>query len=113
MKKFLVLSSLLFVPMFASAATVGSVLKVFSDTINAVIPIILALAVLYFFWGLAKYVLNSANEDAKEEGRNIMIWGIIALFVMVSVWGLIALLQDTFDVDSQSPNQFIPEIIER
>jgi hypothetical protein len=31
----------------------------------------------------------------------------------VSVWGLIALLQDTFDVDSQSPNQFIPEIIER
>jgi len=111
MKKFLVLSSLLFVPMFASAATVGSVLKVFSDTINAVIPIILALAVLYFFWGLAKYVLNSANEDAKEEGRNIMIWGIIALFVMVSVWGLIALLQDTFDVDSQSP--IIPGKIER
>ena len=105
MKKFFVLSGLLVVPMFASAATGGldGVLDVFAKLINAAIPVVLALAVLYFFWGLAQFVLNSANEEKKAEGRNIMIYGIIALFVMVSVWGLIKLLQQTFGVENTTP----------
>ena len=81
----------------------GSVLGVFSDLINLAIPVVIALAVLYFFWGLAQYVLYSGDEGKKEEGRNIMIYGIIALFVMVSVWGLIGILQRTFGVQDQPP----------
>ena len=103
MKTFLVLSGLLIMPLSASAQNLQSVLGTFSNLINLAIPVVLALAVLYFFWGLAQYVLNAANEDKKAEGRNIMIWGIIVLFVMVSVWGLIRLLQDTFNVGGQTP----------
>ena len=109
MKKFFVVSGLLVVPFLASAQTVVSsgglfsVFKTITNVINTAIPLVLALAVLYFFWGLAQYVLNSANEDKKEEGRNIMIWGIIALFVMVSVWGLVRMLQTTFGLDTTTP----------
>jgi len=50
-----------------------------------------------FFWGLVKYLWSMSNEDA-HEGLKIMFWGIIAIFVMVSIWGLIALLQRSFNV---------------
>lgn len=103
MKTFLVLSGLLIAPLSASAQNLQGVLGIFSDLINLAIPIVIALAVLYFFWGLAQYILNSSDESKKEEGRTIMIYGIIALFVMVSVWGLIRLLQETFNVKDQNP----------
>ena len=111
MKTFFVISGFLAVPLFASAQNLGTVLGVFSDIINLAIPVVLALAVLYFFWGLAQYILSA--DEKKEEGRNIMIYGVIALFVMVSVWGLIALLQDTFDVGGTDPSQLIPGEIKR
>ena len=117
MKTFFVASGLLAMPLLTLAATDGlqGVLTTFSGIINTAIPVVLALAVLYFFWGLAKYVLNQSDEGKKEEGRNIMIWGIIALFIMVSVWGLIGILQSTFGVEGteNDPNQFIPEPIVR
>jgi ethanolamine transporter EutH len=99
MKTFFVVSGFLIVPLFASAQDIGNILNIFSNILNSAIPVVLALAVLYFFWGLAQYILNSNDEAKKAEGRNIMIWGIIALFVMVSVWGLIGILQQTFNVD--------------
>ena len=82
----------------AQDSTVGGIVTLFGDIINAITPIVVALALLYFFWGLAKYILGSADEAKKAEGRNIMIWGIIALFVMVSVWGIVGLLGDTFGI---------------
>ncbi|MFC1731323.1 pilin [candidate division KSB1 bacterium] len=103
MKTFFVLAGLLVMPLSTNAQGLGGVLGTFSNLINLAIPIVLALAVLYFFWGLAQYILAQGSEDKREEGRNIMIWGIIALFVMVSIWGLIRLLQDTFNVGGQTP----------
>ena len=102
MKTFFAISGLLVLPLSASAEGLSGVLTAFSKLINAAIPVVLALAVLYFFWGLAQYVLYSADEAKKEEGRNIMIWGIVALFIMVSVWGVIRLLQQTFGVEDQT-----------
>jgi len=66
--------------------------------IRLLIPIVVALALLYFFWGLAKFVLASGNEVDKQKGKDIMLWGIVAIFVMVSVWGIILLLQETLGI---------------
>ncbi|MEX0917085.1 MAG: hypothetical protein WDZ90_00970 [Candidatus Paceibacterota bacterium] len=73
------------------------------DTIGALIntatPIVVALALLYFLWGVGKYVFSAGDGERQKEGQNIMVWGIIALTVMVSVWGLVQVLADTFDVE--------------
>ena len=62
--------------------------------VNSLVVIVIALAVLAFFWGLAKFIFNvSGDEKSVEEGKRIMIWGVIALFVMVSVWGIIRFVQ--------------------
>lgn len=57
--------------------------------VNSLIAITVACAVLVFFWGLAKFIKNAADSDSHKEGRQFMIWGIVALFVMTSVWGLV------------------------
>ncbi len=57
--------------------------------VNQLIVVVAGLALLYFFWGLAKFIFNAGSESAREEGGNIMRWGIITLFVMFAVWGLV------------------------
>lgn len=97
MKKYFTLAGLYVLPVIVAAqgTTIDSVLVRTKSILDLVIPIIMTLALIYFFWGLAQYILTG-SEEAKEEGRNRMIWGIIALFVMVSVWGLVGLIANTF-----------------
>jgi hypothetical protein len=92
----------LFTPVFAFAAdpSLFNVIDVAGGLLLIAVQVIGSLALLYFFWGLAQYILSAGDEKKKEEGRNIMIWGTIALFTMVSVWGLARVLQDTFDLDA-------------
>ena len=63
------------------------------------IPVVIAIGVLFFIWGLVQYIAASGDEAAKEEGKRKMIWGVIALFVIISVWGLVALLNELTGVD--------------
>ena len=113
MKKFTVLGIgiIAMTPAIALAADLDSVLDQIGDLIGTATPIIVALALLFFFYGLAKYILNSGDEEKKSEGKSVMIWGIIALFVMVSVWGLVNLLANTFEVTDDSRNQETPSCL--
>ena len=103
MKKFFLgLLAFLALPFMVSAGTIGSLgdlLAVFVSIINALMPFIVALAVLFFVWGVFQFVASAGDEEKRTEGRNKMIYGIIGIFVMVSVWGLVNLLEGTFGVE--------------
>lgn len=90
-----IISAGLFTPVFAFAQvdTSGlySLLSKFEGLVARVIPILIGLALLAFLWGLLRYLFTQNKEDAK----GFMIWGIIMLFVMTSVWGLVTILRDT------------------
>ncbi len=75
---------------------VESLLCNFGEIIGVSTSIVAALALLVFFWGLVKYIAKADDEKAKESGKNIMIWGVVALFVMFSVFGLVNFLQESF-----------------
>ena len=70
---------------------------------RSVIPLMFAIAMAMFIWGVVQYVINSDEESKKAKGRDFMIWGIIALAVMVSVWGLVSILGKTFGISSVIP----------
>jgi len=111
MKKLIPFTGLLMLPAITFAQTIQTVIATVGNILNLLIPIVITLAVIYFFWGVAKYILNADNEEKKAEGRSIMIYGIIALFVIVSVWGLIGLLGNTFNVgQGGSGSGFIPTL---
>jgi hypothetical protein len=70
---------------------------------RSVIPLLFAVAIMIFVYGVMKYIANGADEAKREEGRKFMLWGIIAFFVMISVWGLVGILRDTFGVHNVLP----------
>jgi hypothetical protein len=56
-----------------------------------------------FIWGVIKFVINPSEEVKREQGRQFMLWGVIALTVMVCVWGLVAILANTFGINYVFP----------
>jgi heme/copper-type cytochrome/quinol oxidase subunit 2 len=98
------------IPHFLAAQTedIQSVFGIFLSILTALIPVIIGLALLYFFWGLAQYMLKVGDKTKQEEARNVMVWGVIIIFVMVSIWGLVGLLSATFNFNNDIPD--LPQI---
>lgn len=93
-----ILGFLLATPGFALAAGDLSNVNVLATGIGTIVstlvPIVMVLAVLVFFWGLVKYIASASDEAAKEGGKTLMIWGMVALFIMVALWGILGWVQD-------------------
>jgi fumarate reductase subunit D len=70
---------------------------------DSILRLIFALAVLAFFWGVFKTIRDANDSKAREEGRYFMLYGIIAIFVMVSMWGLVRVLTNTFGIPFTLP----------
>ena len=67
------------------------------------IPLAFSLALLYFFYGVAKYIRSdAASEKAAEEGRRIMVWGIVALFIATSIWGIVSFIKKELTIPDVS-----------
>jgi hypothetical protein len=76
---------------------------------SSVIPLIFALATVMFVWGVVSFFIINADEEAKRaQGKQFMIWGIIALAVMLSIWGLVGILGSTFNIKSNVLPQVTP-----
>jgi hypothetical protein len=58
--------------------------------LNGVIYIVMGLALVTFLIGTYRYVVAGGMED-KEKAKSQIMWGIIGLFVMVSVWAIVGL----------------------
>lgn len=69
------------------ADLVGSILGVF----NIILPVLAALGVVFFMYGVVRYVYNRDPKAGKE-----ILWSIVALFVLFSVWGILRLMMSTF-----------------
>ncbi len=88
------LLGLVFAPMLSLAAEdIYGLIDDAGIILGALLPLIMTLSVFYFLWALAKYMLKAGTEQ--EEAKQQMLWGIIILFVMISVWGLVSILQET------------------
>lgn len=94
---------LLSIPAVASAQTVQDILDGLYSIMDQAIPVLIGLALLFFLWGLARYMLKTDDVEGKKAARSIMLWGVIILFVMVSVWGLVNFLGDSFNLDNNAP----------
>lgn len=69
--------------------------------IDYLVLMVLALALVFFLWGMTQFIRNADSEEGRKNGKQVMLWGLIALFVMTSVWGIIHFLQS--DIFGSSP----------
>ncbi len=74
--------------------------------INPILLVIFAAGFFMFMWGLFEFmVAQSTGEKAGiENGKRHMISGVFGMFIMVSVYGIISLLDSTFNLQVSNPN---------
>lgn len=100
----IILSNIYFLlPKFILAQQTGTsrlyeMLQTFQWLLGRVVPIIFGLSVVYFFWGTANFILNSNNEKTRRENINKMVFGVVALFVFVSIYGILRVLQSLINL---------------
>lgn len=65
--------------------------------IKSLATLLLSIALLVFFYGIVEYIWAKRKGDATgaKTGNQFMTWGLVALFVMFSVYGIIKLAQNT------------------
>ncbi|MES2087473.1 MAG: hypothetical protein V4467_00615 [Patescibacteria group bacterium] len=79
--------------------TIDLLLNRFIGIINLFIPFLIGLAVFLIIYGIFGYVSQAADEEKRKEARDFIVWGIVGIFCMLSVWGLINILYNTFNLD--------------
>lgn len=98
MQRFLVTVTYFLVPTFVYAQGFKGLVNSLVSLITSVIPLLVGLAFIVFIWGLIKFLFHTGDGTAVQEGKNIMIAGIIGIFVIVAVWGLIQIIGGTFRI---------------
>jgi len=68
--------------------------------LNSLIPIIIALIVVWVLWSAFQF--TRSEGEGRESARSSMVWGIVGLFVAVSIYGLVAILTGTFFAGNQT-----------
>lgn len=112
MNKIALIAALMFgVPALAFAQDIEfgyfySLLANVTTLVEGTIPLLIGVALVIFFYGLVKYVKNPETS----EGRKVMIAGLVALFIMVSVWGIIRLGQNILNVDNSDAGINAPSV---
>jgi heme/copper-type cytochrome/quinol oxidase subunit 2 len=82
------------------------VVRLLINLINPLIVVVAGLALLVFIWGLVKFIAESGDAKSHADGKKLMIWGVIALFVMVSFLGIIQFFYTDFFGPWPANNQF-------
>lgn len=64
--------------------------------LNQLVYVIMGASLVVFLYGIFKLsFVDGQKPESREQARKFMFWGIVSLFVMVSVWGLVQILHVT------------------
>jgi len=81
---------------------------VFSN--DVLIPFILGIGFLVFVWGMFKFfIFGGANDEAKEQGKSLVIYATLGFVLIIVFWGIVNLLSDSTGLTAQGL-QNIPSI---
>ena len=107
-------SLFVFLPMMVFAAPgdltgVTNFAEKIGDFINdTLIPLIFAIALLVFIYGMFKYfILGGADPEKQGEGKSLMLYAVVGFVLMVSIFGIVNLIADGFGFSNQ-PIQSVP-----
>jgi bacteriorhodopsin len=111
MKK-LIVSIATFLPAVAFAqpiTDVNSLTYKLTNIGNTFIQILIAFAVIWIIYNVVRYIIKSDSEDRKPIGMSIL-YSIVGLFVILSIWGLVRILTNTFRTDTTAPTNQFPQV---
>jgi uncharacterized membrane-anchored protein YitT (DUF2179 family) len=80
----------------SSSISPKEIVKTLLELINDLMAVLAGIAVLLFLWGIVRFIASAGNEQKRKEAKNLIIYGLVGLFVMTTFLGIIAIVQATF-----------------
>lgn len=90
----------------ATPTDLTGIINLFTEIGLKLIPFLGVVAFLVFILGVARFI-KSASEKEVKESKNLLIWGVIGMFILITIWGIIAFLRSELGF---SKEPFIPQI---
>ena len=87
--------------------TLSGLIDMFVNILQRIIPLLGAVAFFLFIYGVARFIRSSGSEKELKDSKNIIIWGIVGLFVLMSIWGIISFMKSELGFGS---GVLIPQI---
>lgn len=113
MKK-LIASLVTLLPVMASAQQITDVNTLtfkLTNLGNTFIQILIAFAVIWIIFNVVRFLIVGADsEEARGKARSAILWGVVGLFVILSIWGLVRILTNSFRTDTTVPTGQFPTV---
>ncbi len=71
--------------------------------LNPLIFLFFGIALVVFFWGIFKFIARNDDESEREQGKRSMVWGLVGMFIMFSVFGIVNLILKTLGISPAYP----------
>lgn len=68
--------------------------------INPIIQILFVVATIVFVYGVFEFIRGAENPEVRKQGQQHMLWGIIGLAIMVSVFTIVSILLNTIGAET-------------
>lgn len=88
--------------------TLPEFLERITSIFDGIIPFIIGLTVFFIIWKIVVYIIHAGEEEKRTEAKHFVLWGIIAIFCMLSIWGFVNILLNSFELDTIINPEDIP-----
>lgn len=85
---------------FAQQQDLRTIIDIVIGYLNRILVLMIGVAVVMFVYYIIKYFIK-ADAERKEAGPYVM-WSLIGFFVILSLWGLVNILQNTFNLKNEN-----------
>jgi undecaprenyl pyrophosphate phosphatase UppP len=99
MKKIFIFVAVSALPYLAFAGSIVDFADNIDQAVNILVPAASMAVTVAFFYGLARFLFNTDDEKKREEGKSILMWSILAMFVFITIYGIIGWMETTIGSD--------------
>jgi hypothetical protein len=75
--------------------------KINEQILNPLIVLMFALALVLFIWGATRFIWKNDSDEERRTGAQHMLWGVVGMFIMVSVKAILWIVANTFGLDTR------------
>ncbi len=90
--------------------TLTDLIQTVTYYLNLLIPFLIGLGIFFIIFGVLRYITEAGNEEKRIEARQFVLWGVVGVFIMLSIWGLVNILLGSFGITRQLQSTDIPTL---
>jgi hypothetical protein len=89
---------------YAQTKTLATLISTIVGYFNIILDLIMGMAVVMFVWYVIQYFIQP--NDKRAEGAQYVMWAVVGFFVILSMWGLVNILTNTFNLGNNNPSSW-------